>query len=286
VLKHIGTEATRVPSKHISKLCEEKKAVLRCYFEMLEKEAPKDVIIPYLPVIIDRFFVPYAKDPAVRRHGFKLVNFIQAMAKIFYKKLLTLEDAVVATPEIFWYVWRLADKTIFSELLNMNPRQYKVWQAVDALLNAYPIVSIGQIAEKTGYAPHHVKRFVDFFERKALVELNKQGKSYDITRLGKLELDNANILFATTFSLADLQSEYENWLRNNTTTPPKNSPTPLSRIDPLTGLTDLRRYGDVNFELKNLFESKIVVSKSSDAKMLASSQSREEFKNATENKAD
>jgi hypothetical protein len=267
VLRYIGDSYGKAPDDRISKVSQEKKAVLRCYFKMLEKEAPSDVIIPYLSLIIDRFFIPYANEPSVRRHGYKLVSFIQSMAKIFYKSLPAIGNAVVASPEVFWYVWRLAEETIFSELIMMNPRQLKIWQIVGGLLNENETVTVSQISEKCSYSPGHVKRFLDFFERKSLIEIGKQGRSYEVKRLGKLGFGQTCISDAQTFTLAELKTVYEEWLQKNTCKLAKKELTEIKLIDPTTGSLDSCKYASIVFKLGEIFKTKFVVEKQPVTKM-------------------
>jgi hypothetical protein len=276
VIRYISKQYQLPPAERTSKSCEEMKTVLRCYFEILEKEAPHDVVIPYLPLIIERFFVPYAKDPAVRRHGYKLVNFVQSMSKIFYKSLPTVGTAVVASPEIFWYVWQLAEETIFSELIALNPRQLKVWQIVDTLLNQFDTVSVSQIAERSGYAPGHVKRFLDLFERKSLVEIERQGRSIEVKRLGQMQFGQTCISEKATFSLAELETAYEEWLKTHNCTLAQNPPSSIPLTDPTTGQIISCNPANVVFKLGDICKTKIVVEKQSATKIQESFEFQEE----------
>jgi hypothetical protein len=288
VLDYIADEYTKFPDERLKEICAKKKAILRCYFEMLDKEAPQEVLIPYLPIIIKKFFHPFPNDPAVRRHGYKLVNYIYAVSQIFYKKLIIVERngkrVAIASPEVFWYVWQLADVTIFSELIMMNPRQMEVWKKIDNLLSQVEFATEAQVGKAIDYSSMQTKRYLEFFAKKNLVEITYQGRNLEIRRLGKLK-ETTNISNVGSFTLADLHLEYKKWLEKNTFTPSQGGEDKKIELKNFITGEPLRRCEGLTFQLSNLFQTKIVVSLSPSQKMKVGKQNQEkkrleDFENA------
>jgi hypothetical protein len=282
VLDFIAREQAKASMDRTTKHCDQQRKVLRYYFEKLETDTHKEVIIPWLSLVFERFFKPNANDPAVRRYAYKLVGLIQTVSKVFMKKLPTLNGELVATPEIFWYVWQVGAEVIFSDLIEMNPRQLKVWSIVDALLKEESFVSVSKISEKCGYGPMQVRRFLQFFESKSLIEIEKTANRWDVRRLGKTQLELANRTTKLAVSLAELKKEYENWLKkvgNEATSGGEE----IKLIDPVTSLAPSCCPDAYVFQLGEVSKLKIAAEAANNAVQLAGKEPLESFENAFKN---
>ena len=88
-----------------------------------------------------------------------------------------------------------------------------------------------------------------------------QGRNLEVRRMGKLDLTN-ECNFPTSFSLSDLKKAFENWVKNNSSTVPHSETVTLK--DFRTGTPEMRDYGTIIFELRNLFKTTIVRGKQPD----------------------
>ena len=78
-----------------------------------------------------------------------------------------------------------------------------------------------------------------------------------------------------------MQTEYENWLRKNAFTLSQGGP-PIPLKDFRTGLSEVRKYESVVFQLTELFKTKIVEGTQPSSKMKVSKESKRlgEFEDA------
>lgn len=204
-------EATKPPSKRVN--VQHEKKILRCLFEKLDKElTTAPIIIPYahaLKKLLPTF------DTSIRRHTLKLLNIIACISRVFAKKLPKYHDGsdecIIATPNVFWYVWQIGDEAIFTQIIGLTERQLFVWDVLKNLFISKPEVSTKELAEAARFATGTAEGYFKEFEIKGLIFLRKEGRE----NLASPGLDiRETVDFANVeLSFSELKTQFENNLR-------------------------------------------------------------------------
>jgi hypothetical protein len=285
-LKWASEEAAKFKAERASEEAKKAKKILRYLFAKVDKEAPNDYVIPWLSLVAEKLFVPYANDSAIRRQFYKLRDLIGAAARLFYKKLPVIEGHLVVSPEVFWYVWQIADEAIFTELARMNQRQLKAWQDLQRLFSEYETLSTNQIMEAIGYSRKKTIEFLKFFQERGLVELIKAGENHQYTvKLLREKEGKAEGKAEVSFNLSDLEKETEKWLKNRFSEfPPGGAYLPLIEYETgkMVEKKEIRKFGISGRLIKPVLKGKNEIPTSSDIKLIAFEKALEAKKDAAQ----
>jgi len=169
------SEKAKLPSQRINTKAEKK--LFRAAFTILDDEAPNDVVIPFAnelkPVLPNL-------APHIRRNTPKLLALIETVARIYYKQLPIVMDGdipvIVATPEIFWLTWRIADRAITSAVIGLTDKQKKGWMFCKEMLLSDGQVTNAGLCKKMGFGSGSGRKMLNKFQDLgAIVKQKREG---------------------------------------------------------------------------------------------------------------
>jgi hypothetical protein len=201
-------ERAKLPSERIETSSEKK--IFRCAFDILDKEAPKECVIPYAPYL--KSLLP-PTNVSIRRHTPKLLDLIENVARIYYLHLPVVDDngtsVVVATPEIFLLAWRIGDEAITGAIRDLTQKQTTIWKEVEGLLDDHDEITSTDLAERIGKSTSTARRALNTFERKGFLIKDQTARPYKFRKAQKESV----LLNVPTLSIADLRTATENLVR-------------------------------------------------------------------------
>lgn len=201
-------ERAKLPSERIETSSEKK--IFRCVFDVLDKEAPQECVIPYAPYL--KSLLP-PTNVSIRRHTPKLLDLIENVARIYYLHLPVVDDngtpVVVATSEIFLLAWRIGDEAITGAIRDLTQKQTTIWKEVEGLLDDHDEITSTDLAERIGKSASTARRALNTFERKGFLIKDQTARPYKFRKAQK----ESTLLNVPTLSIADLRTATENLLR-------------------------------------------------------------------------
>jgi len=222
-------DAARLPSQKLD--TSNQKRLLRCMFDILDKEAPADFVIPY--ALLLKALLP-ATDVSIRRHTPKLLNLIGSIAKMYYRQLPIIEDngrrVVVATPEIFWLAWRIGDEAITGAVAGLTERQMRLWKEVLRLFNDTSRIESKALAEAIGKSTNTALNWLKCFEQKGMLVSEYEGRQ----RFFEKHFEDTAVSTLPVLPIAELEKETQEFLDKYPTTS-QSEYRPLELVDPLGG---------------------------------------------------
>jgi len=229
VRDHQLQEASKLPSQRLDTAKEKK--ILRCMFDILDKEAPQDFVIPYAKLLAP--LLP-ATSVSIRRHTSKLINLIGGIARIYHRQLPMVEDdgkrVIVATPEIFWLAWRIGDEAITGAVAGLTERQMRLWKEVTRLFCAQSKINSKMLAEAIGKSTNTALNWLKFFERKGLLTSEFEGRQ----RFFERQFEDTAVSTLPALSFAELEKATQEFLETHSITLKGNYKT-MKLVDPITG---------------------------------------------------
>lgn len=244
-------EVAKLPSQRLNTSIE--KRLLRCMFDILDKEAPEKFVIPYASLL--NALLP-ATNVSIRRHTSKLINMIGSIAKIYHRQLPVVEDndkkVVVATPEVFWLAWRIGDEAITGAVAGLTERQMRLWKEVLKLFSVNSRIDSKTLAEAIGKSTNTALNWLKFFEQKGLLISEFEGRQ----RFFEKHFEDTAVSSLAVLSFVELEKTTKEFLETYSITLRENYKV-MRLIDPLTGERISKDFlAESSFKLKETSESK------------------------------
>jgi len=225
-------DAEKLPSEKPD-FTKEKK-IIRAAFSIADKEAPKEVIVPYatlLKSLLDE------KETRVRRDTDKLVALIKNIARLFYRQRAVIinganKQVLVSAPQDFWIAWRIGSTAIRETFTDMTERDVRILKWCKEIAKDGTEISTKTLAELTGKSDHACWQYLRALQLKGfLVEISKGPhglKIYSLQKSDRHQVDSQSI------SISEMKIKYENRLKAQNDRLTRRE-VPVVLIDPITG---------------------------------------------------
>jgi len=214
---------------------EKEKKILRCLFDKINKNSTdKIVIIPFARILSK--LLP-ANDASIRRHTTKLIKLIETVAKLFEAKLPIVKDkngveCIIATPELFWYVWQIGNEAIFTQIIRMTKREIEIWRIMEKMFTIQEIVTTKDLANAAKISTRMAMNYFDSFDTKGFITTTRE-HGIKVAELRKKN-DSEKEKF-TNLTMKELVNEYENAIKNLRAEALEVGGYALILVDPFSG---------------------------------------------------
>lgn len=226
--------AEKLPSQKPD-LTHEKK-IVQTAFEIADREAPKDVVIPYatlLKTLLDE------GGTRVRRDTKKLISLIEGVTRLHYRHRLVLADertgekVLVALPDDFLIAWSIGSTAIKETFTDLTERDTRVLGfCKQVTVNAQPI-SAKTLAGLMGRSDDTCQRYLRALQTKGLLHEEERGPHG--LKIYSLCTEDRSYPGLDRIPTSEMKIKYERWLESQNLRSEISKAPPVI-IDPITGI--------------------------------------------------